>query len=594
MPDGVDVQLHRKINDLQNMAVQLDAHLELVGNQVEVVGAAQQQTRAELADLSGEFTRFRRWQEHTTNVQLATTEKARLENQLDIQFGRYEKVRMTAANLTRAFDSGLVAQSTVDHATEMLMLENARYWLAPAARALAAWSGDDPARCDSAIANACEYAPQRTALFFALVLRRQNRQRASVRWLRHYLNYLDPKALTWEFAVVLESLSQGAFGPGGRALISETVADWHEVLDRDETARDEQVARWRFEIEQYRPAGAGDAFQRLRDLSPQWPALEEALRAAEAHQPFVDHYGPLAAAEHAPSASLEDQVDDLLDRLVEDYDPEELPIRRQLERQQAIIDHDGDRDAAQAAVDADKGGWGDTLDYLTLQTRAALDPESISVSEATQQVALATCADAIKQAHASFCAGYRLKKPLEVEAAFPVQHPLGDTKYELPGWTGNLTTTALPELEKSLGDHWDASTKPFLSSLVFPYSRRMTFAGVISGLILLVCVFINPVFGILAGGAVFGIWALRISQQRKAMEKLRQTYAKALAQLKLKALEDLRGAAAELTDYQSRYTERDGQEQDVRELVNRFADLGGERGAFESRAVSVSVEGEAA
>ena len=587
MPDGVDLRLHHKVDALQSMANQLQSHLEIVGSQVDTVGAIQLQTKADLADLSGEFTRFRKWQENTSNVQFALTEKGRLENKLDIEFGWYKKVRMTAASLMRAFDSGLVAQETADHATEMLMLENARYWLAPAARALAAWSGGDAVLCDTAIANACEFAPQRTALFFALVLRRQNRQRASVRWLRHYVSYLDPRALTWEFAVVLESLSQGAFGPGGRALISETVAGWHEVLDNDDAAQDAQVARWRFEIEQYRPAGAGDAFPRLRNLSPQWPRLEEALRSAEAHKPFTDRYGPLAAAEHAPSATLEDQVDDLLDQLVNDYDPDELPIRRDLREQQAVIDHHGDLDAAHAAMAADEGGWGETLDYLTLQTKAALDPESIGVSPATQQVALATCADSIKRAHASFCAAYRMDKPLEVEAAFPVRHPLADTKYELPAWSGNLTTTPVPELEKSLGGHWDASTGPFLSSLVFPYSRQMTIAGVVSGFVLLICVLINPVFGILAGGAVFGIWALRISQQRKAMEALRVKYTEVLKQGREQALTELRGAAAELTDYQSRYTVRDGQEQDVRDLVTRFADLGGGRGAFESRAVVV-------
>jgi len=97
MPEGVDVRLHHKVDALQNMASQLQTHLEIVGSQVDTVGAIQLQTKAELADLSGEFTRFRKWQENTSNVQFALTEKSRLENQLDIEFGWYKKVRMTAA-----------------------------------------------------------------------------------------------------------------------------------------------------------------------------------------------------------------------------------------------------------------------------------------------------------------------------------------------------------------------------------------------------------------------------------------------------------------------------------------------------------------
>lgn len=583
----VDTVLRQRVSELTDLTRQLDTHIGVVGSRVEAVGAVQQQTRSELADLSGEFGKFRRQYERTSNLQLAETRKGALENQLDIEFGWYTKVRRTAANLLRAFDSGLVAQETVDHATEMLMLENARYWLAPAARALAAWSGGDAALCDVAIANACEYAPGRTALFFALVLRRQSRQRASVRWLRHYVSYLDPNALSREFAIVLESVAQGAFGPGGRALIGETVSGWHEQFDREEAAQERQVARWRYVIEQYRPAGAGDAFPRLRDLSPQWPGLQEALRSAEAHKPFTDFYGPIAAAEHLPSPTIEDLVDDLLDRMVAEWHPAEIPVQRELQLQREILAHGGDLDAAQAAMDSTEGAWGATLDYLTLQTQAALDPESLGVSEATQQMALATCADAIKQAHAKFCLDYRLAKPLDIEVAFPPKHPLGDTKYEVPAWQGTLTTTPLPELEQSLSEHWDASTGPFLASLHYPYQKKMTVAGVVSGLILLFLVFANPVFGIVAGGATFGIWSLTISRQRKAREALAARYADLLAQAKQEALTDLRGAAAELTDYQSRYTQQDGQEQNVRELVTRFVELGGGRGAFESRAVVV-------
>jgi len=587
VPDGVDTYLRSRVAELAVMTQQLDAHLDLVGNQVDAVGAVQQQTRAELADLNGEFGRFRRQYERTSNLQLAETRKGALENQLDIEFGWYTKVRRTAANLLRAFDSGLVAQETVDHATEMLMLENARYWLAPAARALAAWSGGDAALCDAAIANACEYAPGRTALFFALVLRRQSRQRASVRWLRHYVSYLDPNALGREFAIVLESVAQGAFGPGGRAVIGETVTGWHEQFDREEEARERQVERWRFVIEQYRPAAADEAFPRLRDLSPQWPGLAEALRSAEAHQPFADFYGPIAAAEHLPSPTIEDLVDDLLDRMVDEWHPAEIPVQRELQLQREVLAHGGDLDAAQAAMDSAEGAWGGTLDYLTLQTQAALDPDSLGVSEATQQMALATCADAIKQAHAKFCLDYRVGKPLDIDAAFSAQHPLGDAKYEVPAWQGTLTTTPLPELEKSLADHWDGSTGPFLASLHYPYQRKMTVAGIVSGLILLVLVLASPVFGILVGGGTFGLWALGISRQRKARAALARQYAELLEQAKQKALTDLRGAAAELTDYQTRYARQDAQEQNVRELVSRFAELGGGRGAFESRAVVV-------
>ena len=47
-----------------------------------------------------------------------------------------------------------------------------------------------------------------------------------------------------------------------------------------------------------------------------------------------------------PSDRIEDAVDDILDRLVNHYDAEELPRRRELANLEAIIEHDGDLRAA--------------------------------------------------------------------------------------------------------------------------------------------------------------------------------------------------------------------------------------------------------
>lgn len=582
-----DHQLRQQVSELTNLTQRLDAHVGAVGVQVDQVGQAQQQTRSELAQLSGSFHQFVRRAELTANLQRAETRVGVLENRLDIEFGRYEKVRDTAASLLRAFDSGLVAQETADHATEMLMLESSRYWLAPAARALAAWSAGDVLLCDSAIEEACKLAPQRTSLMFSLVTRRQSRQNASVRWLRYYLDALDAKMLSREFAVVLETVSQGAFGPGARDLIRAEVANWCAQLDQDESAQAAQVARWRFEIEKYRASSAADAFQRLAANSPQWPELDSVLGGAEAHQRFYDHYDALVSKEHIPSATVEDAVDDLLDRLVAEYDDEELPMRRELELERKIIEYEGDKDKAQGDAEASAAALGDTLDYLTLQTTAALDPEAISVSPATQQVALATCAEAVQSAHQSFCADYRAAKPTDVQVAFAEQQPLPGMNLAIGPWSASLTGTAMPELESSLGTHWDAAIVPFLESLRFPFSRRVTKAGIISGLVFLFGLIINPIAGILIGGAVFGIWFARIKKQQKISDAARAGAEETLRALRERALGELRATGAELDDYNTRYSREDRKEDEVRTLIGRFAVLGNDRAAFDTRAVTL-------
>ena len=584
--EGPDRALHNKVERLHELTVQLDRSVAVVNGQVAAVSTAQQQTRSELAQLSSDFNTFVLRAERTANVQRAETRVGVLESRIEYDFGRYDTVRRTAAGLLWSFDSGLVTQQTVESATEKLMLENSRYWLAPAVVGLGAWSGGDSVLCDQAIATAYQLAPARTALLFALILRRQNRQPSSVLWLRHYLRNLDPTALSREFAVVLESVAQGAFGTSGRELIHETVDHWLRTLADDEEAHNAQVKRWRFEIERHVPAGAIDAFPRLQAHSPQWPQLETALRSAGVHQPFLDHYSALLAAEYTPSDRIEDAVDDILDQLVTEYDDEELPLRRELAAEQAIIKHEGDLAAAKQTADAGSAALGNTLDYLTIQTSAALDPAAIGVSAATQQVALASCIDWAQRAHGAFSMGYRSAYPANVEVCFQEQHPFGKNVFTLPPWTGSLTATAMPQLEKSLAAHWDASTGPLLASLQFNMGRELIKPALVAALILIVGIAINPAFGVIAGAAVFGLWYLAINGRRAKAEAYRKQVETALAGHKRKSLEDLRGAGAEYTDLRGAYQSADAKEPQVQALIASFGDLGHDKTPFERRTLS--------
>ena len=559
----IDTQLHRKVAQLQDIAVQINQNVAAVGGQVATVNSLQQQTRSELSQLSIDFHDYVQRAERAVNVQRAETRVGVLEARIDYEFGRYDTVRRTAAGLLWAFDSGLVTQKTVESATEKLMLENSRYWLAPAVVALGAWSGGDSVLCDQAIATAYGLAPARTALLFALILRRQNRQPSSVLWLRHYLRNLDPTALSREFATVLESVAQGAFGTGGRELIHQTVDRWLAVLADNEEAHDAQVKRWRFEIEQHTPAGPIEAYPRLVAHCPQWPQLELALRHAGTHQPFFSHYTSLIAAEYTPSDRIEDAIDDILDQLVDEYDDEELPLRRDLAVEQAIIANNGDMDAAKKA--------------------AEMGSAALGVTAATPQVALASCVDWAERAHGAFTMEYRRAMPGNVEVSFQEQHPFGKQVFTLPPWTGSLTSTPMPELESSLAGHWDAATGPLLASLQFNLGRELIKPALVAAVALIIGVTINPAVGIIGAAAIFGFWYLSINRRKAKAEAYRKQVADALDGFKRKSLEDLRGAGAEYTDLRGAYQTDDDKEPQVRALIASFADLGHDKTPNEGR-----------
>lgn len=582
-----DYSLHNKVGELQHMVAQLDRSLAGVGQQVASVGAEQRTTRAELTSLYQEFKEYVAEARRRADLQLAQTRVGVLQDELDHKFGQHNRVRDTATGMLQAFDSGLVSEETVRTVGEQLMVQTPRYWLAPLLVALAAWAGDNQALCERAVTEAFRRSPDKVSLFMALLLRRQGRQTGAVRWLRHYLNAQDPTALGRDFAVILEAISQGAFGPAGVTLVQEHLERWQEQLLGDEAAQQAQVDRWRMEIDGYVGPSATARFPRLAKLSPQWPALDRALARAGAHRSLIDRYTRLLAEEHPPADRLENAIDDILDRLVREYDPEELPLRRELQENQAVVDHGGDLAAARRSVDMDAAAMERTLDYLTIQTTSALNPDAIGVSAATQRLALASCHEWFLRAHAGFTMDYRKAVPPAVAVTLDRDHHPTAVAIGLPAWTGSFTQP-MDQLEKSLDNHWQQHGSAHVASLGYDARKHWLILAAVMIPATIVVSLCSPALGIAGGLIAAGIWALAISQQAAAAARRQEEAEQLVLRGSHESRAVLRAAGAEVTDWGSAYREADALEPKVRGMIGDLATAGHAGSPYERRVVGTA------
>ena len=577
-----DLALSRQLSRLENLTVQLNTRIDLVSGQVASVGQRADETHNELARLIADFQRFVLEARKADNLQNALTNKGTIESRLEYQFGHHKVVRRSAVGVLQGFDVGLLSEETVRSVSEQLMIQNPRYWLAPALVALGAWAGDEPDLCDRAIQEAFRRSPGRTSLFMALVLRRQGRRESSVRWLRQYLAAQDPTKLGRHFAVVLECVAQGAFGPAGLTMVQERLEAWQAQLLDDEAMRQAQVDRWRAEVERHVAAPTPERFPRLAALSPQFPAMAEALARAGAHQNLITKYSALAAEEPTVAGQLEDAVDDILDQLVNEYDDEELPLRREHALNEAIIRHHGDLAAAQQDVPADLAALESTLDYLTIQSESALNPAGIGVSRSTQRMAVAFCHDWFATAHGEFSMSYRQGLPANVEAVFQSTHNHGARAFQLPRWVGSFTRP-LPELEQSLAQHWDRTSQPYLASLGFDWMKQSIIPGIVSAVVLVVFTLCLQAVGILLGLATAAAWFLVLYLRSQTAATRQQEAARFIAKAKHDSILQLRAASAEVTDWSTAFRAADSKEPAVRALIEDLSRSGAAASPFERR-----------
>jgi hypothetical protein len=573
--------LHR-INEVQSAVTSLNQGVIQVSGQVAHVGQRAEETRNDLQQLARDFADFVKRSERIANIQRAETRVGVVEAQLENQFGHHNVVRRFATGLLQGFDVGLVSEETVRAVSEQLMVQNPRYWLAPVLVALGAWASDDQELCERGIQEGFRRSPDRTSLFLALVLRRQGRRDSSVRWLRQYLAAQDPHALGRNFAVILECISQGAFGPSGVEIVQERLDAWRAQLLTDEDRQQAQVGRWRAEMDRHVGPSAQPNFPRLAEVSPQWPQMDAALSHAAAHGALITKYAALAAEEITPQDRIEDAVDDILDRLVREFDEEELPLRREHAEHHAVIRNGGDLDAARRDLDSDLIALEQKLDYLTIQSESALNPGKIGVSRATQRMAVSSCHDWFARAHATFCGDYRQGLPTDVQAVFETTHNTAGVVFKLPRWTGSFTRP-MPELEADLAGHWDRASRPFIDGLAYNWGRKVIAPVVVLLLALLILVPTAGVAGLIITMIGGGIWFLVLYIQSQAAAKLQDAVRELLARGKQDSLQQLRGAGAELIDWTSAFRREDSREPQVRALIGDLATAGAAASPYERR-----------
>jgi hypothetical protein len=582
-----DNALHNKVDVLQRDISIVTNRVELVNSNVAAVQAMSSDTRSKVEQLQAALYEFVHDNRRRMELQRAETLVGSLQTEIANKYGYQAEVRRSAIGVLKAFDEGIVYQDVMSHIVQEVFVKAQKYWLSPALVALSEWTNGNKAICEKAIESAYRRSPSSTSLFFALIMRRQGRLEASLRWLRHYLNSQDPMRLTGDFATVLEAVAQGAFTAAGRDMVQVFLNAWREMLLEDNDVIAQQIADWRTEVQHHVNGTNAHRFPALVEHCPEWTALDNALRGAQIHAPLIEKYARLLAAETRVNNSLEDRVDDILDRLVKEFDPEEVPLQQKLAQVRVVVDYEGRVSEAEADAELASRAFEVTKDYLTVQTFSALKPAEIGVSAATQKVAIGACADWFRAAHDQHSKEYRSFLPSDVTAKFGGSHSVTAATFKLPPWTSSFNRP-LGEAEASLSRHWDSHMNPWIQKLRYNWKRATIAPAIVVGLILLVVggvVGIGP--GLVIGTIVGGIWAWVIRNRYVKAEEAVAQARQVLANAKKESLHALRAAGAELQDWQRDFLDSDRKAVEVHSLIDSFRSTqGSATSSLEQRTVN--------
>ena len=535
-------------NDLQT----LDSNVGAVNSNIKVV-------YDEIGSLAKEFHDFVSVQQRANRLNQAETRLVKIRQELEKKYGHYDIVRRTTTGILQADDIGIVKKDTISNATEELMISTPGYWLAPCLVALAAWINDQPELAEKAIKEGIKRNDVKTSLFFALICRRADRKEACLKWTQRYLANQDEENLDRKTIIVLDAFASGLFGADTEGVISRQMNEWLQHLEEKPGFTEKQTQQWSEAINLKRKPIDTSSYTYLRKYSKTWPVLEDILEGAHLHAEMLEYLIGIFE-QKVSTATVREQLDDILDSLVTDFDDEELPLRKEEKFEQFIVDFRGDESRARQNMNVEQTAFETHKDFTQLLTDAAMKPETAHSSVSTQKFAFALSRDWVMNAYNDVVAQNRMKIPNEIEINVDT---FNDTTVD-----GQNENELLERFSTLVSSERDAELATCVMS---SFEQFCLYGGIAVGVIgLVMLLFGNKFLGLIAVIAGVGM-VLNHFSKKKDIENKRQNIAERYEKKRSSGSEIIRATLAEVVDFRIEFADKDSESEQVIDFLEQLS-----------------------
>lgn len=534
--------------------------IEAVDSRVAAVDNHVNNVDSQVKALAQDFFRFVREQRLANRLGIAQTRVNDYKNELDSKFGHYKEVRNNATGILQATDLGVVRVDTIVRTAEEKMLATPNYWLTPCLIALAAWIDNNPELADKAVREAIRRNDEKTSLFFALVCRRAERNQAALKWTQRYLANQNEENLDRNAIIILDAFASGLLGSDSEGVIAKQMGEWLERLADKPGFVEQQTSQWSSAIELKRqPYNNAGGYTYLPQYSPTWPVLVDIMEGAELHAKILSYFIAIFD-QQVSTASLKEQLDEVLDNLVKGFDDEELPLREKLKFEEFVVEYEGDEDRAKQSMSIEQTAFETHKDFTQLLTDAAMKPESSHSSASTQKFAIALSKDWITTAYKDVVARNRMKVPHQIDI---VVDNFSDKTAD-----GTNEAEVLQHFNAQVNQEKEKALSEIVLTTFGKYSLYIGIVLIVIGIIALI-----------AGGGFLGIIAIVGGiamivyhfSQKKQVEQKREYVSNQFEQKRESGTKIIKATLAEVVDFRAEFAHKDAGSKNVLAFLEQIS-----------------------
>lgn len=551
------------LSQISNSLGALHDDLRYIDNNVNSVKNNVGNVYSKIDAFIGEFREYALKQEKEQQKQKAEIRLVKIRQELEQKYGHYKDVRNKAKGIIQADDIGIVRKETISNLSEEVMIATPGYWLAPCLVALSAWINDQPELAEKALREGIKRNDEKTSLFFALICRRANRKKACLKWIQRYLEAQDEEHLNRETIIVLDAYSSGVLGVDSEGIISKQMDKWLAHLEEKAGFIERQIKQWSDAINLKRRSVDTSSYTYLKNYSPTWGQMQEALDDAALHSEMLAYFDSIFGQD-VKSTAVKEQLDEILNNLVNDYDEEEAPLRKQERVEQLTLDCDGDLERVRKKMQIEQTAYEQSKNFTQLLTDAAMKPESSHAAVSTQKFALALSKEWILSAYNDIVAKNRMNVPNEIE--------LNLFHFSAATVDGQNEDEVLDRFNSELDfERAKALSRNNLSS----YDRASLYGGIaifFIGIFMLVGGKNAISLGLIAAIAGIILMVNFFAKERKVEEKKKCVEGQYIDR-RTKGCQIIRAVLAEVVDYRNELEKWDAESQKVVDYLERLTPI---------------------
>ncbi len=269
------------------------------------------------------------------------------QNEWQKKFQHHEQLRRNIISIIEAVNSGLINKSSIENFKEDIIINAPNYWLAPILVAISAWLTDNKELANKALNEALKRDKTKTSLIMSLVYLQVKRYKTSTIWLEYYLNNQNPLELDSLIMVVLNSLNTQAFNYEQQTMVINYIEKWLLELNNAGEPRSQNIETWLELINSLKIKESVDDYPTIKKHTDDEDKFECQLSNISTKKVIYGFFKSFLEREDSQDYDKDKSLKKLINLLVNEYDGEELSLKKEIYQSNLIIESDGDINLAE-------------------------------------------------------------------------------------------------------------------------------------------------------------------------------------------------------------------------------------------------------